>query len=76
MATAMSDASMLSSDFCEDSDFYNEDESSDEFIVVAKNMETMNLRSNKGMCLLKVLNASGDFRKLPYPTNLCLSFHA
>ena len=67
---------MLSSDLCEDSDFSNEDESSDGFIIVTENMETMSLRDNKGMCMPKVLNASGDFRKLPYPTNLCLSFHA
>ena len=75
MAAAESDASMLSSDLCEDSDF-NEDASSEGFIIVTENMETTSLRDNKGMCMLKVLNASGDFRKLPYPTNLCLSFHA
>ena len=48
MATAESDASILSSDFFEDSDSFN-DESSDEFIIVTKNMETMNLGDNKGM---------------------------
>ena len=48
MATAESDASMLSSDFCEDSDFFNEDESSDEFTIVTENMETMSI-GDKGM---------------------------
>ena len=76
MATSESDASMLSADFCEDSDFFNEDESSDGFTIVTENMETMNLRDDKGMWMLKVLNASGSFRKLLYPINLCMSFHA
>ena len=76
MAMSESDASMLSSDFCEDSDFFNEDESSDGFTIVTENMGTMNLRDNKGMWMLKVLNASGNFRKLLYPINLCMSFHA
>lgn len=49
MATAESDASILSSDFSEDSDFFNEAESSDEVTIVTENMETMSLRDNKGM---------------------------
>ena len=49
MATAESDASILSSDFFEDSDSFNGDESSDEFIIVTKNMKMMNLGDNKGM---------------------------
>lgn len=47
---------MLSSDFCEDSDFFNEDESSDGFTIVTENMGTVNLGVNKGMWMLKVLN--------------------
>lgn len=56
MATSESNASMLSSDFCEDSDFFNEDESSDGFTIVTENMGTVNLGVNKGMWMLKVLN--------------------
>ena len=40
---------MWSSDFCEESDFFNEDESSDEFTIVTENMETINLGDNQGM---------------------------
>ena len=49
MATAESDASMWSSDFCEDSDSSNENESSDELIFVTENMEMIELRDNQGM---------------------------
>ena len=48
MATAESDALILSFDFCEDSDSLSEGQSSDGFTIVTENMDPMNLKDSKG----------------------------
>ena len=49
MATSESDVSVLSSDFCESSESFNEDESSDKVTIITESMETTNLRGLEGM---------------------------